>query len=334
MRNLFRIVLYCCLVFGLSAQAQADNEKRVMLIHSYHPDFSWVGDITQGIRQVLGNTASLSVHYLDTKRIPKSEFSIRSEQTYQTFLIEKPDVVVICDDNGFRLLGNRISETTPVVFCGINGDLRTDYPWAVQRANVTGVVERPLIKRTILQFSKAVGQRLGKVLILLGDSPTAQAFHRSDLGGMRHIRLSPQSRADVLRIGELSKWKQEIAQAKNNGFDLLLLAGFSAMRDGDGQHVDVETLSQWVNENTPLVTITVHEQAIGPGKVAAGMVVSGKTMGQDTAKLVQLILQQGTADSIPILFQNQGRLIFSRSELAKWDLTLPDQRQQQMVVLP
>jgi len=42
---------------------------RVLVIHSYDPGYSWVGDVSKGINEVLGKKPlSVKYFYLDTRR--------------------------------------------------------------------------------------------------------------------------------------------------------------------------------------------------------------------------------------------------------------------------
>lgn len=329
---MFKVV---CLIWLSCLSIITYAETNVMLIHSYHKGLDWVDEMNIGIKQELGDDYRLSIQYMDTKRLPVEKFQAVAERTFDQFQREKPDVVIICDDNGFRLLGQRIAATTPVVFCGINGEIRRDYPWVIEARNVTGVLERPLIKRTIAEVMRVTRITPRNALILLGDSPTARAFHYSDLGGKDMMRISRSINADVLRVADLDEWKQKVQTAKKQGYDLLLVAGFGAMHDKNGKHISLDELSEWVALHSPLLNITVHGQGIGPGKIMGGMVVSGVIMGQDVAKQLKKVMERpAMIDEIPFVFQNQGKLIFSRDGLRHWGLTLDKSRSKQLILLP
>ena len=320
------IVAYCMAV-------NADN--RIMLIHSYHQELQWVEDVTRGIREELLEGHALSIHYMDTKRIPVDMFQQAADEAFQEFKEQKPDLVIICDDNALKLLGLKISATTPLVFCGINGDIRADYPWVVKEAHVTGVMERPLIKRTIAEFIKQTGHHYKKALILLGGSPTARAFHLYDLGNQARLSVNRTTSADVLRISDLESWKNAIRDSRTNGYDLLLVAGFGAMKDSEGRYVSLDELSNWVGKHSPVPALTVHKQAIAKDKIMAGMIVSGTIMGQDVARLANLMLNTPVnSGKISIVTQNLGRYIFSRSALRANGIEPPVANSDQVQIIP
>ena len=310
--------------------------ETVMLIHSYHKELKWVQDITTGVKQELGDNYQLSVHYMDTKRLPKGLFKYSAVRAFKAYKELNPSLVIICDDNGFRLLGERISDTTPVVFCGINSDIRLDYPWAINTRQVTGVVERPMIKRSIVEFAKVAQIEPRKALILLGNSVTAKAFYQHDLGSQSHFKLAKYMQVDVVQMPDIESWKDKIRASKKQGYDLILIAGYGAMHERNGRYVGLDELSQWVAANSPVMTMTVHEQAIGMDKVMAGMVVSGILMGQDAASLAKEMLTRSEDDShpIPIHFQSQGKVLVSQKEMDDWGIKIEPSRTKSLIILP
>lgn len=333
MRNIASLTIWLLVTLGAAGNAVAEN--KVMLIHSYHQEMKWVEDLTAGVKQELGDDYQLIIHHMDTKRLPKGMFGYSAERAFTAFQEQKPDLVIICDDNGFSLLGEQIAETTPVVFCGINSDIRRDYPWVINSNNITGVVERPMIKRSIVEFARATSIKLHQVLILLGDSLTADAIFHYDLGGKSQFRIAKNIRADVVRVSNADAWKEQIKLSKKQGYDLILIAGYAAMHTENGDYVSFDELSHWVSANAPVMTITSHEQAIGKGRVMAGMVVSGILMGQDAANLAkQLLTLPKGSHQIPIHFQSQGKMILSRHELRNWGLKIDNITSRSLILLP
>ncbi|WP_415900513.1 ABC transporter substrate-binding protein [Neptuniibacter sp. QD48_11] len=333
MRKVVSLIFWLLVTLGTAGTAAA--ETKIMLIHSYHQEMKWVEDLTAGVKQELGDEYQLLIHHMDTKRLPKGMFKYSAARAFSEFQEQKPDLVIICDDNGFSLLGERIAKTTPVVFCGINSDIRRDYPWVLNSQNITGVVERPMIKRSIVEFARATRLKLHQVLILLGDSLTANAIYHYDLGGKSHFNIAKNIRADVVRVSNAAEWKEHIKLSKKQGYDLILIAGYAAMHEENGEYVSFDDLSRWVSANAPVMTITAHEQAIGKGRVMAGMVVSGILMGQDAANLAkQLLVLPKDSHQIPIHFQSQGKMILSRHELRNWGLKVDNITSRSLILLP
>ncbi len=301
----------------------AGDEKRVLIIHSYSRKarLEWVNEMTKGVRTILkAPQYSFFEFEMYTKSIPQHEFEKKADEALAYYHTVKPNIVIISDDNGLNLMVPRIGKKIPIVFMGINANIRRSYPWLLEYKNVTGILERPMIKLTIIKMLKSVNLDVKKVLILLGDSPTAQAFFQNDLFGNTEFNLK-NIHSEVRMTGKIEDWKKEVLNSKRNGFDILLVAGNLAMRDKTGNHIKPEKIAEWVSENSPVPVFTVHENQIGKNQLIGGMVVSGEVMGEDAARLVKEILEKKKSPgSIYYKTQKMGRLIFSKSQLARWNL--------------
>ena len=90
------------------------TKPRVLVIHSYNTDFSWVNDVNGGIKQYIakaGGTASrviIRYHYMDLRNHKTCEF-YRSAINDAKLVIQdfKPQVIIIVDDIGQDLIGSQ-----------------------------------------------------------------------------------------------------------------------------------------------------------------------------------------------------------------------------------
>ena len=318
----FRLFLPSLMVLMLSATGYTFAQKHILVIHSYHEKLTWVSEITSGIQSELATRYKVDIHYMDTKRIRSEDFVQAKSEALNKYQLLKPDLVILVDDNALKLMGQHIAKQTPVVFCGINGEIRTDYAWVRNIDQITGVMERPLIRRTLMEMVNATQLEAKNALVILGDSPTSKAFFKTDLGRERRFQL-PNLEVKVEIAKNYQEWQQYILTSRAQGYDMVLVAGFYNMHDTNNNHIDIETSNSWVSSHSPLPIFTVHEQSIGKGKVLGGMVVSGTLMGKDAAKLVKKIIERKVLPKeVPIEFQDKGRLIFSKKELERWKIEL------------
>ncbi len=100
------------------------NKPRVLIVHSYATDFSWVRDINTGINRVLkGKPALVRWYYLDTKRNPDPEYKIRAGAAARKEVLKwKPDIIISIDDNAQDMVAKYFvgSPSINIVFTGIN----------------------------------------------------------------------------------------------------------------------------------------------------------------------------------------------------------------------
>lgn len=139
--------------------------KKILIIGSYHKEFQFQQDYIDGIKHSLGKKYDYYEFFLNTKKLPESEFAAMSDKAFAYYKQVKPDLVVLGDDNALKLLKDRfILEKIPVVFLGINANIRNYFK---QRPNnFTGVLERPFYQRNIA-FVKEVIPSLKEILIIV-----------------------------------------------------------------------------------------------------------------------------------------------------------------------
>nr|MBF0223410.1 hypothetical protein [Desulfobulbaceae bacterium] len=167
------------------AENPLKSKKKVLLVSSYHLEYSWTSGITDAILRKfdatidaegrIDNTGSkvvVEIINMDTKRNPAVE-SIQQAALLVKNYIEKwqPDLVITTDDNAAKyvIVPYFKNSSLPFVFCGVNWDA-SEYGFPV--ANVTGMIEVQLVDQIIANLSKfAKGDRIA---FLKGDDFSAR----------------------------------------------------------------------------------------------------------------------------------------------------------------
>jgi len=249
----------------LTLPAQATS---ILVIESYLHGYPWDASYKRGLASLLPQ-AAFSYFEMDTKRLPPDQHVQQAELAWQRYLDTKPDLVVFGDDNALKYLGPKFRFTeTPVVFLGINNNLRTYdlYPLV----NITGVLERPMMKRNIAFINRLMGHRLKKLLVLFDSGTTSKVIKsevfndvdRMRIGGVEvHLRL----------LAKESEWHQTVREAKQNGFQAVIVGLFHTLVDERGINVNSEDLLAWTNENTPVPHLRFGILALGPDEPWADM---------------------------------------------------------------
>ncbi len=306
--------------------ARASENLQVLVIHSYGPQSVWVKGIQKGLSATVPEDITLHHVYLDTKHLPTAHHAESAESGWNTFLELSPQLVVICDDNAMRLLGEKISREVPTVFCGINSNIRAEYPWVIDGRQITGVMERPLIRRAAFMIDKVVDFNANRALILLGSSTTANAIFKHDLGGQRESLIWGELQAEVRVTDNFESLKAEVRQSLNENFDFMVIAGHQAMRDQSGRAVALEEVNRWISANAPIPPFTIHSNSIGAGKLIGGLILLGETMGRETGQLVANVIESGlsTRDH-PVVSYDHGRIVLSKAEVARWGIGVRDE---------
>ena len=290
MRRLFKALLPAgFLFFCLACPARAD-EKKILVVHSYHPDYVWTSSITRGIKRALYDTGSnIRIFYMDTKRRSLPEEKARAGQEALRIVDTwKPDFVITSDDNAQEFFGRHLvgRKDVAMVFCGVNGEL-SDYGYT-NAPNVTGILERPHFFESMELFARIVPSA-GRVALLGDDSETARfAFdyilkHQEEYGGLRIVSVDTPSTFDG--------WKKVIDRLQE-GVDSIFVYTYHTVKDGAGESVVSNDIIGWTvgHSRVPLVgtfAFTIDEGAL------CGVVESAMEQGREAALVAKAVLFGG-----------------------------------------
>ncbi|NDV21735.1 ABC transporter substrate-binding protein [Desulfovibrio sp. JC022] len=303
----------------LSCVATAQAKPKVLFIESYHAGYAWDKEITKGLKSVFQDKVELFNFQMDTKRLKAEYYTEQADKAWQYYLKVKPDVVVVSDDNALMLLSGRFLKTeTPVVYVGINNNPRNYAPLG---KNLTGVLERPLYKRTVKYLKELLSLQNGKVLILLDKSTTTQAFKASVFRDRESIVISGVE-TDIKLLSVFDTWKSVVKRASEDGYKAIVIGLYHRVFD-KGLHVDSEEVLGWTSKKSPVPVFAFWEMSVGKGKAVGGMVLSGEEQGFAAAKMVMSILDGIPVNSIKPIMPAQGEFVFSQSELDRWKIRLP-----------
>lgn len=318
--RLLHIILSLGILFCFGPPA-ISKTTRILIIESYHSEYPWDRSYIRGIKKVMQGNYTFLTFQMDTKRIPKAEYENRAKKAWDYYLEKKPALVFLGDDNALRYLGPRFAEkNTPVVFLGINNNPRS---YGVASApNITGVLERPLLKRSIIELSKII--TLKKILVLFDSGTTSKVILEEIFKGKNSISLQGIE-AHLIRIDSWESWKRTVKDCGNEGYDAMVIGLYHTIRDQSGLHIPAGNVLSWTSANTPVPPFAFWNFAVGPGKAIGGLTLLGQTQGEAAAIIALKILSGIRPDAIPVTQGEKGTLVFSKSELEKYNITLPEE---------
>ena len=320
MKKCLTMLVVCLLSIGSLSYA---SEQTVLVISSYHPTYGWTMDLNDGIKEVLGLGGKYDVKYfyMDTKRLPVSEHPKMAEKAWKEYLKVKPALVILEDDNALKYLTPKFKTVkTPVVYVGINND--PSVYGAVNVPNITGVLERPLMRDSITALERVMNPAPRKVLVLFDSSPTAQATVDQIFEKQTSLKIQNIS-VDVKLIGKLDVWKKTILNAKADGYDALIMGLLFTITDENGHHVDENKLAKWTAEHSPVPPFAFWDFVVGPKGAVGGYVCFGKGQGEDAGVIARRILLGKSPSEIPPIIGKSGQFAWSRSQIVKWKIRIP-----------
>lgn len=327
---MIRITGLIYILFLLLAPINALALPRVLWIESYHAGYLWDQEMMKGLESSTKGKIELLRFQMDTKRLHEDVYEERAELASLYYREVKPDIVILSDDNALKYVGPRLSHTgTPVVYMGINENPRN---YHLQKMNITGVLERPLYKRTIKYINEILNVGNDKVLILFDNGTTTQAFKKQVFKKSDTLTVSGVN-TDLKVVSSFGKWKKIIKEAESEGYRAIVVGLYQRVFDGE-KHVDSEELLEWTSANSVLPVFAFWRMSVGKGKAVGGMVLCGEEQGRAAGNMVLEILGGKPASRIRPVTPDRGSFVFSRSELSRWKIRLPFKIMKQSFFVP
>jgi len=322
-----RLLWVMCVI--IIASTLFSELKKGLLIESYTADYSWDKDYSTTLISDLKDVAKVDIFYMDTKRIPKEEFAKKAEEAWNKFNSVKYDFVVLGDDNALKFMAEKLSKTTvPVFFLGINNNPRAYFGGKDLPANFTGVLERPLIKRSIA-YIKEFSPEVKKMLVLFDNGETSEIVKNENFGNELKTKIS-EIDVEVKLIGDFDKWKEEINRV-NTQFDAVVIGLYQTLKDGNGKSVSDTEVLTWSMQNLKKKPFCFWEFTVGKDKAIGGYVISAKEQGKKAAEMIKSYYAKKTLPEIEI--PEKGKLVFSKSGLEKWGIKLPDKIKSEATII-
>lgn len=301
----------CCLLFALFSSYSLATD--IVFIHSYHTDYPWVKEYRGGFMDTI-EAHSILEYEMDTKRQPSANFDKIAKQALAFIELEKPKLVVLADDNALKLLGPAlIEQALPLVFLGINANPRH---YIRLNKNVSGTLERPLLKRSILMLHELL-PKMTNLKVLMDSNPTSYAILETSFDDKFHQTISGV-KVDISLEKTFNDWKSSTRSLKDNHYDALIIANYAALTDDQKQNVSLDEVSEWTSKNTQVPLFAFWGYSIGKGKAIGGLIISGVQQGVEAAKKVNQYFLTGKLPAIttPV----RGSLMFSEYELNRWNI--------------
>ncbi len=316
---MFKVMLLFTLLLSLPLRA-----AEVLVISSYHPDNLWDQTYSASLQAHLKEGHHVHYFYMDTKRQPTAAMPLITEQAMAAYRQRKPDLVVLGDDNAINALARRIATAgTPVVFLGMNENPR--HKGLVGHPRITGVLERPLLKRNISEMSQLMGG-IDKALVLFDQSEVsrtaiADEFNDQPKPRVGHTRVSNQ------QLNDFRRWQEAVLSSREKGYGALFIGLYHTLVDERGEHVSEQQVLEWTSQHSPVPLFSFWEFSVGKGRAIGGLVLNGHAQGERAAELTNAILAGTSPGALSPRAAIRGEYVFSRDELARWHLQLPDKWQ-------
>lgn len=295
----------------------------VLVIDSYHASFPWTVESRRGLVENLDPRFTVSFYELNTKRTHPDTHQQQADKAWEHIVEQSPDIVVTMDDNALRLLGQRVSDAgLSLVFMGINNKPTEYFESGHLPLNVTGVVERPLLRANIKVIYQLVESKHKRILVMMDDGMTTQALAQTVFENNHEITIDDVV-VELWTSNTFRDWKTKVNQLDKGNYDAVIIGSYANLVDENKEHVPDADILEWTNKTSALPIFAFATNGVGKGKAIGGVVISGYDQGEGAAKAVNQILTRGKAPYV--LLPKNGIFLFSQSELKRWEIEIPEQ---------
>jgi hypothetical protein len=342
--SIFFAVLF---VLGTLAMAVAHNlmQKRVLVLHSYDPSYSWTRDVNIGLERALAAYPEWQVrwHYMDLKRRPWPEArEAAGAQARRVIDDFKPDVVIAIDDDAQVLVGKSFVNHPHIkwVFAGVNGGVE-DYGY-VGAKNVTGVFERKqlgAVREAVLAgHAKARYENGVRNLRIMHLGDQSHSVKLDD-GGIRSFDWQPLVYVGSKLVKTYTQWQAAVLAAGEET-DVLFISNYRRLvrydckidkpinpdlKDcmDDPKLVSPREVVAWTEINSTVPLIGGNGFYVEDGGMFA-LGPSGFEQGGEAASLaVQLIVQEADPASLMQVSTREFVVFMRTTQMAVHDFRLP-----------
>jgi len=311
-----RLYLMVAALLFVSMVGAAQAGQKVLLIFSYHPEYSWVIEETRGVEDVLKDKGiTIEKFYLDTKRNTttewKEEVAGNAVKKIEEF---NPDLVMVFDDNACELVAKKyINKTLPLVFCGMNGEPEN---YGFPAENITGVVERPHLRESMGLLKRLV-PNAKKCVLLSDNSPTSEKF-------MAQIKKTtlPIDIYAVYTTNDFNAWKTKLGDVQSK-VDAIGLFVYHTIKEKDEEvSLPAEEVLRWTLQNSQIPEFTFLDFTVRDGALC-GVVMSGYVQGKTAAKMALTILAGASPANIPIRAPQEGIPMVNKRRAEELNIRIP-----------
>lgn len=323
------ISLFLVIALGLFAWFNI-NKPRILILHSYDPEYAWTRDVNIGIGRVMKQNYQYQTrwYYMDTKRHPFPAYKQSAGIAARSVIDEmQPDVIIAIDDDAQKFAAQyyRNHPHINIVFAGVNNEA-ADYGYDKAR-NVTGILERLPVEamKQTLQIAgnfKALGRpiRIG----YLADTSESATGDRKQI---EHYNWQPLQLSKVTQVNTWADW-QTAVHALDQSVDVILVSGYRKLSrphtvGGKTTLVPAQEVVSWTEKHAHVPVISANGFFTEEG----GMLAIGTSpyeQGEVAAHMaLDIALKHKAPHDMPFATSQQFIVTMSESKMKAHQFDLP-----------
>ena len=306
----------------------AREHPRILLLHSYNPDYLWTANITTGIQKVLeesGLVVHLEIEYLDTRRFPFDDLRPLLLETLRIKYGGEDLRAILCADDNALLLLMELDEkpfnSVPVVVCGIDSN------WDLVQANrdrITGVFEQGGL-RSPLDLAQKMHPDSRHFVGIFDASDEGLLFRER---AREQVEKKLHSR-ELIELFNLTV--EELVEELANLPDDSVILSCSFRQDPLGRILSDEESYRLITKNCDFPLYVGWDVYVELG-ATGGIVTSGVRQGEEAALRLVRILKGEPVEDVKALEVSPNVTMFNYEQLSRSGLKLADLPEDAVVI--
>lgn len=338
--KVYLTILFLAVFFSFQVEVCADS-RPIVVVHSYHKDFKWVGEVNKGISDYLAGKNLFGVKtnstfgehdikyfYMNAKQHQNDEkyLTNKGQEIISELRLIRPVVTIISDDEALKYVAAPLKndQSQKFVFLGVNNDPK-EYGVVTNMLspeyNITGLIsEHPFVYS--IRLVTEIFPKTKHIYIMFDDSSSGRGIYGNldrDIGQMDNkIRKMVQK---TIISNDWSLWKDTILnnQRKDNVF---IIGTFYSLRDSGGRYVPEKEVIDWIVANSKVPELTVVSSHIKDGLL---MSISnpGYVHGYEACNLASRVIESTPISAIPIGIPTQKAVHINMERARQIGASLP-----------
>ncbi|PLY10808.1 MAG: histidine kinase [Arcobacter sp.] len=312
------LLLYFLIFIALSHAD--DNNKEVLLLHSYHKGYKWSDDISKAIEDKFAShqNIELTTMYMDTKRILDPIYLNKLANLYKEQLSNRKfDLIIVSDNNAFEFIiryHEYLFKDIPVLFCGINNFDKALLDENNMKDYISGVVEQVDLENNF-RLIRNLHPKIKNLIIINDKSKTGYAVKRD----LRPIIEKYKDKFNIEYIDQLDieHLKERVKHLHEDDVMLFLLL----FKDTTGKYFTYKRGFKQIRDVSKNPIYGLWDFYLNYG-IVGGLLTSATAQGDSVASMALQVLNGKDIKDIPILEKSPNRYIFDYNELKRFDISL------------
>lgn len=306
------------------------KRKKVLVLHSYHPEYVWLKEVNKGILSGLkeerfspDKNIIIEYFHMDTKRQTSEEWKLEIAEKAMGKIREwAPDVVIATDDNAQKYVVAKMKdEGVNFVFLGVNADpMRYGFIDSHENpgGNITGSIERARFGQSV-KLLQRMRPDVNRIAIVSDDGPTGKSVVD------RVLAMAPEIGVEVVasrRIGDFAEWKKYIKDVQNKA-DALLVVVYHTLKDDNGNAVSGDEVLNWTIQNSKLPDLGFWSWAVDAGLLCSEA-ISGYQQGHYAATVASYVLMGQSPGEFAIDKPQRGEICVNLARAEMLGIEVPE----------